>query len=435
MILATCLWLAFTLPMEERYYTIVIIVSLLVIQVIALIAYINKTNRELGRFFTSLKDEYSTYQIADTVASRSHRALSQILNETGTLLRKARLEKEKQYQFMQFIFESTPAGMIITDNHHNIKQVNKAAIGLTGLTNLKHLNQLDGLKPGFDTKLTGINPGKQELIRYTLNNELMVVMVSVSNFRMDGNDFRLYVLQDFKNEMEENELHSWQKLIRILNHEIMNSITPIITLTGAIKKGFIHNKNIPDSNAITEELIRDTVINTEIIEERSKGLKEFIEKYRNISRVTNLNLEIIEISQLFSNVLLLFDQEIKELKITVNTDISPADLKLEADLKLIEQVLINLFNNAIDALRGVDDPFIVMKACKDLHKRVLIKVCDNGQGIPPEIMGDIFTPFFTTKEEGAGIGLSFCRQIIKLHKGNISAKSDPHEETMFILKF
>lgn len=413
----------------------IVIITLIIIQIILLISYINKTNKELSRFFVALKDEYASYKIADTFKTRSYHELSQILNETSSMLKKARLKTEKQFQFMQFIFETAPSGMIIADHSGNIKNFNKASIRLLEINDLKHLKQFEKIKHGLSNQLEELPSGKSILTRYTLNNELLIVMISSSHFRMDGKDYKLYVLQDFRNELEDNEIRSWQKLIRVINHEIMNSITPIITLTGAIKKGFDAGTEIPEPENISREVIKDTIINTEIIEERSKGLKEFIEKYRSISRIGQLSIETIELKTFLEQILLLFEQEAKQRSIAIDLEITQSGLTIEADKKLIQQVLINLIRNALEALDRKDQSSIKISAYQADNKNCYIEITDNGPGIPADILGDIFTPFFTTKKDGAGIGLSLSRQIMKQHKGNIFVKSGQGKGTTFILRF
>jgi len=435
LILATCIWLAFTIPKQEKLYTLIVIIALLVLQVILLINYLNKTNRQLARFFTALKDDYTYYRVTDAFEKRTSRELSQILNETSSLLRAARIEKEKQFQFMQFVFESAPNGMIIYNPEGEIVQINKVAQNLLGIFRIKKIRELHDISPMLEEKLTTIKSGQKELLRIPRNNDFMILMIGISDIIIDGNKFRLASLQDFRNELEASEIESWQKLIRVINHEIMNSITPIITLTEATKKGLIVEGKLIPKDTINEETLKDTLLNTELIEQRSKGLKDFIDRYRTISSINKLTIHNIQFKDLLGTVLLLLQDEITKQNIQTIISIKPEDLSVECDEKLLEQVCINLFKNSMFALTSTSNPKIEVLASINTENRVIIQFIDNGSGIPKDIINDIFIPFYTTRDDGAGIGLSLSRHIMRLHKGSITAHSEPGEKTVMTLLF
>ena len=245
---------------------------------------------------------------------------------------------------------------------------------------------------------------------------------------------KLISFQNITLELEESELDNWQKIIRILTHEIMNSITPITTLTTAIKKALVVN-NVPASPPdLTVSRLQDVIECSNLIEERAEGLTDFVHKYRSITLLPDIKPVKFSMHTLFRDLERMLNGQMKSLGITFQWQVSPVSLSLLADRKLVEQMLINLLKNAIEAVEGIKSPTINMEGFQQ-NDRVLITLKDNGKGISTDNIENIFMPFFTTKEGGSGIGLSLSRQIMRMHKGTITVRSEPEEETVFILKF
>lgn len=240
--------------------------------------------------------------------------------------------------------------------------------------------------------------------------------------------YKLVTMQNIASELEEKEFDAWQTLIRVLTHEIMNSVTPILSLsstTNLIIKRQI--ENAPDENL---EDIREAL---ETIEKRSKGLLSFVESYRRLTRIPNPDIKVVSVKELFSRLHILYEQTVADKTISLDFNCEPETLEMMADLDLIEQVLINLLKNAVEALEGVKDPAISVSAIIDYLGKINLKISDNGAGMSDEVREKIFIPFYTTKEEGSGIGLSLSRQIIRLHGGSISVQSTPNQGTVFTL--
>nr|NQU94548.1 GHKL domain-containing protein [Bacteroidota bacterium] len=434
-IFLTCLWLAYTIPSSQKIYTYIVIVILLLLQVYALIYHVNKTNRAMAGFFVSLRDEYSFYRFSeDKDISASSSSLSQVLNETSDLLRKARVEKEKQFRFMEFVFENAGSGMIIFLEDGKINRINNLAIMILECGNVRNIHELDRISRLLTQKLMLIRPGDSEVIRFVSGNAYKIIRIGISVFRVEGVEYKLANVQDVRNEMEEYEIESMQKLIRVINHEIMNSITPIITITEAIKRGWLPQGQVIAANEINENFVHDTIDNIGLIERRSNGLKSFVENYRKFSQITRLNIQTFSVKQMVRESLMLFANEMLQKGIDGKISIDPDGLSLDGDRKLLEQVMINLIKNAVEAVDSVEYPKIRITAGLDDEKRVTIKISDNGCGIPEEQIHEIFIPFFTTKESGAGIGLSLSRHIMRLHKGSISVmRNEPG--SVFSLRF
>jgi signal transduction histidine kinase len=259
----------------------------------------------------------------------------------------------------------------------------------------------------------------------------------VGEFIIQGETIRLLTFQNIKHELEENELVSWQKLIRTLTHEIMNSVGPISSSIRTIKSFFQENPaESGDQNIrLTDEKIADTVRGLDIIDERAQGMMEFVDKFRSLTNMPALQLVEMKVIDLLQGIKLLFAAETNKRLIKLSVRVDPESLAVTADKQLIEQVLINLVMNSIQALEDQKIKQIVMAAFMDYAGRVLIQVSDNGSGISEEIRDKIFVPFFTTREKGSGIGLSLSRQIMRMHRGRISYKSTPGKETVFSLVF
>lgn len=435
LIFFTSLWLAFEITQPPFVYTLIFLGSILLLQTYGLIWYVNRTNRELSGFFTSLKDKDSSLTILGKEKGGSFRELADTLNETAALLKEARIEKESQYQYLQCIVEHVTIGLISFSGNGRVSLVNNAAKKLLGIKSLTRLDQLNSILSEFDRILIEMKPGKQTVLRITIHDELLQVLIRATAFKFQHEQLKLITLQDFRKELEEQEIRSWQKLIRVMNHEIMNSVTPITTLTLAIKRCLTKDEEGQSAEAPSNENIRDAVINAELIEERSKGLIDFVNNYRSISRIEKLELTRINITGLLKSTASLFKEELSKSGFHIHQRIIPEDLAFSMDKKLIQQVLINLVKNSIEALVEKEGGQIEIHAYREGDGTPVIAVSDNGSGIPSEILDDIFIPFFTTRKNGSGIGLSFSRQVMRLHKGSIHAASEPGKKTTFFLKF
>jgi len=257
-----------------------------------------------------------------------------------------------------------------------------------------------------------------------------------TEFRLRQQKYTMVSVQNIQSELEEKEMEAWQNLIRVLTHEIMNSVTPIASLASTANDLLMQiPEDREDSKKTPLTAIDDVSSAVQTIERRSQGLLRFVDSYRKLTRLPKPNFQIFPISELFERVQQLMQSQISERGIDFQTRVDPESLELTADPEMIEQVLINLLMNAIQASARKHKPRIRLTASMDDRGRTVIRVTDNGPGITDEAMEKIFIPFFTTKKEGSGIGLSLARQIIRLHRGSISVQSKPHVETVFTLRF
>lgn len=420
---------------ETQYiYTVILFVGILGWQTYSMINYLNKTNRHLARFLIYLKSNDTTLNFPQATGNGYDKELTNYFNEILTIIRNVRIEKEYQFQYLGYVVEHIGIGLIAFDTDGKIELYNKAVNSLLSINALSNINSLDKIQNGFSNTLKNIKLNEQKLLVVKINNELLQISINASEFIIKNKKIKLISLQDIKAELNEQELISWQKLIKVLTHEIMNSITPITTLTKALIPFYKKDDIVIKSNNINNEIIKDTIDGLELIEERGTGLIEFVNNYRSLTRLPKPQLKNIVVSEIFNKLYILFQEDIKTNKIGLIVDIEPSNIEIIADEIQIEQVLINLIKNAIEALHTVNNRRIILKAFKE-KERTFIQILNNGSAIPENIIENIFIPFFTTKAEGSGIGLSLSQQIMRQHKGTLTVKSIQNKNTIFTLKF
>ena len=399
-----------------------------------LIHHVNRTNRILGNFLLYLKDEDPSLSYTEKYTDRNFRGLNQSLSLLIKEFKEDRIDKEIQAQYLQTIVDNVATGIISIDNHGKVRLMNNAARDLLGIDQIKMIQELNELHPGLGTRIQQLKSWGKLTEKFNAGGKLHYLTLNATTIKMKGKSGHIIAMNDIKYQMEEQEIESWRKLIRVITHEIMNSITPITTLTLAIKKKFtIENrqKDIPD---LKDEDISEALKSADIIEERSEGLIHFIEKYKTLTKLPPLSIASIDIHKLFDRIQYLFEEPLRQKRIKLEIDTAGL-AEILADRKMMEQVMINLLKNAIEAFDNTPDPCILLTAYRDNDGREVIEIHDNGIGIPEDKIDQVFIPFFTTRENGSGIGLSLCRQIIRLHKGEITIKSSEGSGTNVYLKF
>ena len=395
-----------------------------------LLRAVDRTNRDLARFFDSVRfDDYSqTFRSQRLGGSfkELHAALARVIEA----FRAARADKEEQALYLQTVVQHVGIGLVVFQPDGEIELLNNAAQRLLRIPPFKNVRDFEEACPGLAATLLRLKPRDRELVKVEAGDDQLQLLLHAAEFKQRGRDFTLVSIQDIRGELEEREIEAWQKLIRVLTHEIMNSMTPIsslaTTVEGLIDKGF---------SAGEPESLDDIRGALRTIQKRSEGLLHFVDGYRNLARVPKPDLKFFPAADLFAQVAQLLQPRLVECGVRLESASNPARLEVLADPALLEQVLINLVLNACDAVRGQDGPRVEIAASLDDRGRPVIQVRDNGRGIAPENLDKIFVPFFSTKEGGSGIGLSLSRQIMRLHGGSISAASKPGRETAFTLRF
>ena len=399
-------------------------------QLAGLFRAVDRTNRDLARFFDSVRfDDYSqTFRSQRLGGSFNelHAALARVI----AAFRAARADKEEQALYLQTVVQHVGIGLVVFQPDGEIELLNNAAQRLLRIPPFKNVRDFEEACPGLATTLLRLKPRDRELVKVEAGDDQLQLLLHAAAFKQRGRDLTLVSVQDIRGELEEREIEAWQKLTRVLTHEIMNSMTPISSLATTVED------LIDKGCASTEpESLADIRGALKTIQRRSEGLLHFVDGYRNLARVPKPDLKFFPAADLFAQVTQLLRPRLDECGVRLESASSPARLEILADPALLEQVLINLVLNACEAVRGLDRPRVELAASLDERGRPVIQVRDNGRGIPPENLDKIFVPFFSTKEGGSGIGLSLSRQIMRLHGGSISAASKPGRETVFTLRF
>jgi two-component system nitrogen regulation sensor histidine kinase NtrY len=389
-----------------------------------LIRYVNHTNRELANFFAAIKYDDYTHNTYSGRKGKSFEILRDTLQLISKKFRDIRAEKEANHQFLQTIIQHVEIGLLCVKEDGEVILMNEALKNLLHKSYLIHFNGLKKINPQLWKKVNALQPGDPELVKVNIQNKLLQLSIQAVDLKLQDVSFRLYTFQNIQNELEAKELDAWQKLIRILTHEIMNSVAPISSLSSTLKD------MLADSSLSQEEKLEHAQKSMEVIQKRSEGLLDFTETYRTLTRIPPPKFQRLDLVQLADQVITLMESDLQKFQIELQKDLPPTPLLFDGDPHLLEQVLINLLKNAIDAVREVPQPIIKLSVGRTPAAKVSVEIADNGPGISEEMLDQVFVPFFTTKEEGSGIGLSLSRQIIRMHKGQIEMQSAEGEGTL-----
>ncbi len=421
---------------NQKYHDIIINLNLgvlFVIQVILLIRRLNYVNRDLIAFFDSIKYDDSSILLTNEFQDINYLRLSRRLQTVNKQIIKLKEQNTKQDQYFKTLTDIANIGLISFIENGEIRLANKAIKDLLGLENFSNIRDLDNLYTNFSYTLLKLKPSEHKTIKLKNNKEeLLQLSVRLTDFRTNEENLKIVSIHNIKNELDEKELEAWQKLTRTLRHEIMNSIGPISSTIDTLNELIIdpETNNPYLINEINIDLITDISEGLKIIKERNAGLQKFVDNFRTISKLPNPVFEQIKVESLFSEVRSFWRNELENKNIHFYYKIEKNDLEIIADKSQIEQIIINLIKNSIEA----SSKQITLIAFIS-NEKINIEIKDDGEGIQKEVIDDIFLPFYTTKEQGSGIGLSLARQIMRLHGGSISVKSIPEEKTIFTLQF
>jgi nitrogen fixation/metabolism regulation signal transduction histidine kinase len=403
--------------------------------VVNLVNYLNSTNRKISYFLDSVQNEDSTLTFPVNIADKPIREIYAGLNKVNKQIQQLMIEGRQQEQYFQTLLEHVGTGIITFDTKGLVLHANSAAMKMLGVNILTHISQLEKVNPNMFQAIRNIQPFDQKLVSVISERGSIQLSIKATPFKTKYDELILLSVQDIRNELDEKELDSWMKLIRVLMHEIMNSIAPITSISESLCQFFMIDGRPARPEEVTETTIQSTLRGLSVIKEQGNGLMFFVESYRKLTRLPKPEKKIFRVEDLFSRIKVLYtsleNSEIVKLTVTVN----PLDMELFADENLISQVLINLTKNALQANEKNPEGKIQVIAGFNSEHRPEIRVVDNGPGIPEEILEQIFVPFFTTREKGSGIGLSLSRQIMRLHGGSLQVRSAQGKETEFRLIF
>ncbi len=413
-----------------------LICALIIFQLFSLLKFLD-INRELIVQF--IKQESSKNQVQnDTPAwtGEEDQELIQRYNRLQQKLSNLRNEKDAQSQYLKTIVQHLGIGLMTFDRTGNIQIINTTAKKLLKVKHLKNISGLAEFSEPLVNSFQSLKTGGQDLIKIQHEGYTYQLSIYAIELTLKGEPFKLITLQNIQSELEEKEMEAWQNLIKVLTHEIMNSVTPISSLAATVD-GDLSN-NIEENNdhyEIDKDDLDDIHQAIQTIQRRSEGLIRFVSDFRNLTRIPIPQLKEVRVKEIFQRVITLLKHDLDQDNISVFTSIKPAELVLKVDPELIEQVMINIVKNAIQALEEEPQKEIKLSARRDSKNNVTIRIKDNGAGIDEEALGKIFIPFFTTKKNGSGIGLSLSKQIMRQHKGAIKVVSNLDEGTEFSLRF
>jgi two-component system, NtrC family, nitrogen regulation sensor histidine kinase NtrY len=411
------------------------LVLIALISVFNLIYFLNSINRKVAFFFDAVTNDDTTLHYPEQIHPRSLRALHQSLNQLNKHIADIKIKNEHNEKFFHEMLKSSATGLLAVDDKGFIEQVNDSALDFIGLPNISHIDLLRQKNKELFEHMMLIRPGQSRTIKVLHDAELRLFSLKVALLNFGMNRYRLFSISDIKAELEENELDSWQKLIRVMTHEIMNSIAPITSLSNTLSRIFIRNNDPLPAHEVTEKHVANIIHGLEVIENTGKGLMRFVEDYRKLTKIPNPVFKPIPISNWLNAIRLLMKNRFDEENINLRITKKGTQEALLGDERLLNQVMINILNNAMDALKNVEHKKIAISVSENAMGRLKISISDNGKGIPTEEVEKIFIPFYTTKENGSGIGLSLSRKIMRLHRGSISVFSQPAEKTTFVLSF
>jgi len=408
--------LVWTVFVTDHYAVPTVISIVVLLQVISLLRYVEAHVDTLEEFFAAVNyEDFTRRFVEDDVDIELKGAFNRIIQK----FQNARAERDFQAGYLETVVRHVPVPFIAVRSDGSLSLVNNPARRLTGLPALQHIDQLAELDPQLPAVMRDIEPGQQQMLQTKLREVPVELRISVSEIRMAGDVERLYSIENLSGELTAREASAWRNLIRVLTHEIMNTLTPVTSLAQT-------TTTMLDDPEATED-IREAVTT---IARRSEGLMKFVARYRELLKVPQPDIGSVSVVDALQGVSTLLGDELEALSFTI--DVVPPSLEVQADSQLLDQVLLNLVRNAIDATQGTESPLLELGARLD-YGRVVIKVTDNGCGIADESFEQIFVPFFTTKRDGSGIGLSLSRQIMTAHGGDIVVNSDTGGTTVSLV--
>jgi two-component system nitrogen regulation sensor histidine kinase NtrY len=418
--------------MGGMYLYLLVLGPLILYQLMAFIRFQGRLQQELEQFVDSINYRDFSRHFEVKHAPAELQPIRRSLNEINTNFQRISREKETQYHYLQKILELVDTGILSYElQNGEVLWMNESLKKLLQVPYLKSIHSLERRDMNLYKEIRALAPGQSKIAAAHREKSDFKVLLSATAFQSGGKRYKLIAFQNVNEALDETESKAWQKLLSVMTHEIMNSVAPISSLADTLKNRL--QETI--INGASSDDFEDLEAGFSTIKRRSEGLLKFAETYRNLNKITTLNLKKVYVRELFSNLDRLMQPTMVQKNIQLEITLKDPDICLQADANLLDQVLINLLVNAIEATKGQPNPTILLSAYIAADKKIIIKVADNGTGMSREIQEKIFIPFFSTKKQGSGIGLSLCKQIIMLHRGSIQVQSAEGQGTAFLLRF
>ncbi len=402
-LVATITLLAWSILRTEYIAVPVLIATIALLQILGLVRYVEHHVDTLEEFFAAINyEDFTRHFVSEDVDAELRGAFNRVLER----FQDARAERDVQANYLEVVVRHVPVPLMAVRPDGSLRLVNNPAKRLIGVGALRHLDELAQLGSNLPSQMKSIEPGEQRLLQAQIRDVPAELRVSVSEIRLGGETERLYSIENLSGELTARESSAWRNLIRVLTHEIMNTLTPVTSLAQTCGTMI----DDPGSTADLREAI-------ETIARRSEGLMQFVSRYRELLKVPQPVPATINVRTALESVVTLMADSLRDTDVTM--DVSPESLEVRADPNLLDQLLLNILKNASDAMSDVAAPALLLSANME-YGRVVIRISDNGPGISDSVVDQIFVPFFTTKRDGSGIGLSLSRQIMTAHRGEIA---------------
>lgn len=422
------------LLVKGLYIYLVLTGILVIYEVIDFYRFNKKAQDEVAQFVEAIHYRDFSRNFDVKHAPLEIQPLRKGFNEINTTFKVISREKEMQYQYLQRILELVDTGILSYETQTgDIGWMNESLKKMLAIPYLRTIHSLEKREPVIYKEVLVLRSGEHKVVPLVKDNTQSKILLSATAFQTEEKVYKLIAFQNVSEALDETEAEAWKKLLSVMTHEIMNSVAPISSLAETLKRQL--DKSRGETQEQRQNSFEDLVLGVETIQRRSEGLLKFAQTYRNLNKITTLNLRKLYVRDLFENLNQLMHPTLEQKGIELDILLKDPELTLEVDANLIEQVLINLLVNAMEAVKDKADPLITLSASVQGSNKIVVKVADNGTGIPEELLDKIFIPFFSTKKSGSGIGLSLCKQIMMLHKGNIQVNSVGGEGTVFLLTF
>ena len=407
---------------------------LFVTQLILLVRFFNQMNRTIAYLFKAMKNEDFTLRFPKETKLQSLNELNINLNLINDTVQELYLKNEAREKYYQEIIKQADIGILTVNAAGHILFANPTMEGLLNHRPLNHIKQLQQVDDNLYRLFKELKPFDRKLVELTNEREQKQLALKCTGVVLNEQELLLVVAQDIDKELDEKETDSWVRLIRVLTHEIMNTITPITSISDTILRYFTKNGEAISSADLEESHVQNTVKGLEVIKNQGGNLMDFVQSYRTLLSVPEPDKTLVNGYNLLNKIQVLMETQTKDSEIELTIDCAPLNLEFYVDEKQISQVLLNLCKNAIQSVQNVSNGKVQMIA-REINRTKLIEIRDNGPGIPEELMEEIFVPFFTTKDTGTGIGLSLSKRVLQMHGGSLKVHSIPNVETVFRLTF
>ena len=433
--IAGCIGLGFYLVFSYQLVPHgLILMALSLFPAYRLLLILERGHRDLRQFMEAIQYADFTQSYFSPVKSPDLESYYGLLNKSMRRLQDRRAQEAAHQQYLETLVRHVGIALLCYKPDGEVVLINNAAKNLFNVPALHTIQHLESISRDLSQTLLHARAGEQVILNVTVEDESLQLSILPTRFLLEQETYLLVSIQDIGQQLEDKELEAMQQMTRVLAHEIMNSVTPIASLASSARDN-LNTLSPSDFDRDTAETLTDMQGAFETIDARSQGLIHFVNAYRKIARIPKPELQLSSVAPLFNHLVTLFSSEINQSGIQVHIQVSPPALSVLADPDLIQQVLINLFKNALEAIGSGAEGEITLIGQLDRRSKVVLIVRDSGPGISADKKEKIFVPFFTTKKEGSGIGLSLSRQIMRRHGGNLRVQSREGGPTDFILRF